>query len=474
MLVWRSILLGLLVTSAVACHDGRPVGDEPTDAAVSCTAPQRLCGGECVEPLRSPTSEIVMESPVPIDSGKDDAERPSVTVDACGHAVAVWSQPGSGIWTNRYSAASQRWGTSTRIAAANAPEQLVLAGNPNGNAVVVWIDDSHSAVWASVRNATAGTWGEPNLLDRDSDTGHKAYSAMVVVHPSGSATVVWGRTGKEYNVWSKHYDAVSGTWAESQLLGPGTSAALGADAAGNAIAVGSTRDPLASEPGWAMSARRYSAALGSWGQAVPIGGAGGGAEQIAVDASGNVLVVWGVGDLYGGEQPYVTWANRFSATTASWGEAFRLVDDLTFMTAPARLAMASNGKALVVWGQPDKGCLWVRQIDAQAGTWGERQPLRCSDELRGGLEQWNVAMAANGNATAGWVLLGKPTSSGTDNQRWVQRYEATTGQGGAPQLVALNGNGYNQALDPSGNATVVWSSRDEQTGRQRIWATHLR
>ena len=84
-----------------------------------------------------------------------DASYPQVAVDSSGNAVAVWQQHDGtcfNIWSNRYTAATGRWGTAELIEtdAWDAYDPQV-AVDSSGNAVAVWFqhDGTRNNIWSN-------------------------------------------------------------------------------------------------------------------------------------------------------------------------------------------------------------------------------------------------------------------------------------------------------------------------------------
>ena len=115
--------------------------------------------------------------------------------------------------------------------------------------------------------------------------------------------------GTRSNIYANRYTAGTG-WGTAALIetdnaGVASNPQIAFDAGGNAIAVWSQFDGARS-----IYANRYTATTGTWGTAALIetDNAGDALEpQIAVDASGNAIAVW---QQYDGTR-YNIWANRY-------------------------------------------------------------------------------------------------------------------------------------------------------------------
>jgi hypothetical protein len=244
-----------------------------------------------------------------IETNAGHADYPQVAVDTSGNAAAVWEQHDgtrSNIWSNRY-VAGTGWGTAELIEMdagfASSPQ---VAVDPNGNAVAVWYQDDGTRynIWSNRYVAGTG-WGTAELIETD-NTGD-ARRPQVTVDPNGNAVAVWKQDDGTYNIWSNRYVAGTG-WGTAELIEMDASYAedpqVAVDTSGNAVAVwwqnDGTRDNI-----WS---NRYVAGTG-WGTAELIETNAGGARwpQVAVDTSGNTVVVWQQHDGI----RYNIWSNRY-------------------------------------------------------------------------------------------------------------------------------------------------------------------
>lgn len=178
-----------------------------------------------------------------------DALRPQIAFDASGNAIAVWEQSdGSGgvrIWANRFSPAITGvffWGTAGPIEAdaggATFPQIVINAG---GNALAVW-SQFGSGIWGNRFSAGSG-WGAAQFLG-----GGAGAAPRIAINRNGSAiAAVWTQfDGTRFNVWANHFSA-GNSWGAAELIetddaGSAASPQIAIDEGGNAIAVWQQRD----------------------------------------------------------------------------------------------------------------------------------------------------------------------------------------------------------------------------------------
>jgi hypothetical protein len=414
-----------------------------------------------------------------IESGSTGAGRPRIAFAPNGDAMAVWMQQSDGvyfhIWANRYTAATNTWGTEALIGpGAGDTWDPRIAIDSHGNALAVWQQDSLAPgsvrydIWSSFYTAGGG-WGVPQLVESD-DAG-SAQSPEIVFDANGTGIAVWMQSdGTASQARTSRYAA--GAWGTVTILEastPGASSApqIAIDASGNALAVWTRYNGTAN----LAMANRYVVGTG-WGAAEIIGSDTAFVAisqiQIAGDGSGNAVAVWNQG---GKIQ-----ANHY-APGSGWGTA-ALIEWSGGDAIFPQVAFDAIGNALAVW-QQNSGFgtltrIWSNRYTVGSG-WGGFPTLIQTDAFGGGTASAlapQIAMDASGNALAVWVQ-----SDNTPNI-WVNRYTVGSGWGTTANLGQVRINipgaagspaGWPQiAFDANGNALVVWYQPDGVN--DSIWA----
>jgi len=237
---------------------------------------------------------------------------------------------------------------------------------------------------------------------------------------------------------------------------------------------------------------------GVWGPGVQIETdiAVGTNPQVAFDADGNAIAVW----INDGSEVF---ANKYTASTASWGSVAERIDSLPAAVADLRLAVGNDGtavavwskskgqarniqaaryngtsweahvnlesnngiaqspqvvvdgagNAIVVWLQPDNSVnsIWYNFYDAGGVGWGTEDVLELTDDVAYAPQ---VAMDSNGDAIVAWA---QDNGSGT-NAIYAAKYTAGASWSAAESIGAGTSNGYTAqiAMDTDGNAIAIW------------------
>ncbi|MCP3667380.1 MAG: hypothetical protein GY696_33620 [Gammaproteobacteria bacterium] len=185
--------------------------------------------------------------------------------------------------------------------------------------------------------------------------------------------------------------------------------------------------------------------------------------QIALDGSGNAIVVWFQDD---GTYDSV-YANRYVAGTG-WGTATE-IDDVNAGDAQfPQIASDGSGNVIAVWIQDDGTYNSVYANRYVAGTgWGTAELIEIDGA--GAYRNHQIAFDGDGNAMTVWFQAGI-----NHYNIWANRYVAGTGWGTA-ELIEDYIMGHAQdpkiALDDTGNAMAVWEQHDGSSNK--IWANRF-
>ena len=289
---------------------------------------------------------------------------PQIAIDTNGNAIAVWFQwdgTRKNIWANRYIPGSG-WGTAELIETNDAGDALdpQIAIDNDGNAIAVWNqwNGTRKNIWTN-RYASGSGWGTAELIETD-DAGD-ASGPQIAIDTDGNAITVWYQSdGTRDNIWANRYIPGSG-WGATELIdannaGLAYNPQIAFDANGNAIAVWQQSDGTRNN----IWANRYSLGSG-WGlaQLIETGNAGDASyPQIAIDASGNAIVVW---EQFDGARDNI-WANRYIPGSGS-GAAELVETDDAGDASGSQIAIDANGNAILVWYQSDgtRNNIWANR-----------------------------------------------------------------------------------------------------------------
>ncbi len=357
------------------------------------------------------------------------------------------------------------WQTAELIEVSNvgnASSPQIAVDPSSGNAVAVWYqtDGARNNIWSNRYVAGVG-WGTAQLIEAD-NAGH-ASAPQIAIDPSGNAVAVWYQwDGARNSIWSNRYVAGSG-WGTAQLIetdnaGSAYSPQIALDPSGNAVVVWSQSDGTRNN----IWANHFVVGIG-WGTAQLIESDNAGHaydSQVAFDPSGNAVAVWSQSD---GTRNNI-WSNRYVAGSG-WGTAQLIESDDAGHAYDPRIAVDPSGNAVAVWYQYDgtRNNIWSNRYVAGSG-WGTAQLIETDNA--GNASSPQIAVAPSGNAVVVWSQ-----SDGTRSNIWSNRYVAGSGWGSA-ELIESNDIGSAAspqiAIDASGGGLTVW--RQYNGLRLDVWS----
>jgi hypothetical protein len=191
-------------------------------------------------------------------------------------------------------------GTSSFVAAGSfqsSPSSWpVIAASTDGTVTVAW-NGSNGGVYAATRAAGQSTFGTAEELSGLSvPVALRALRPLIAMTPDGTTAVAWYITGPSARVVVRPAGTTS--WGTAQTIVGAqnyvTALAAGADGTMALVSQGTSNEVFAvvRPPGPATSFGSPRTATAS-----------GTAPDVAIDASGNVHVVWAAGDLYASALP---------------------------------------------------------------------------------------------------------------------------------------------------------------------------
>jgi hypothetical protein len=363
-------------------------------------------------------------------------------------------------WLNRYDAATNKWGTAQPFPAmSSSADNPDLAVADSGDALLVWLEGGK--VLGSEFSASSKTWSAARVLEQRTGS---ASEPSVVVNNDGTGLAVWREfeNGAYQLVWSPYTPRVgwqpqSASAIDKTLVaGLLSEFDLVADDAGNAMIVWTENIGGAPAVG---RASYYMAGSNTWSAPTDFGaGSAVAYPALTADDKGNFFAVWV-------ERNVVidaVRANRFTPG-AGW-ESPTFVNDqprvrvgaqlgsLPLVTSAPRIAIDASGAVLVVWpenlGQGED--LWANQLAPGTGWRGARK-IETNDA--GAATAARLAMDPAGNALVVWEQV---TATGEPSV-WSARFKAQSGW--EPPVVV--------ATDPLG---IVRTPQLQMTAAGRAWA----
>jgi hypothetical protein len=315
-----------------------------------------------------------------------------------------------------------------------------LAVDRDGNATAIWAQGewSTAVIQTSRYVAASQSWTEPAVRSLPGE----ASGPDVGADAAGNAVAIWRRfDGAHHRIQAARYLAASDTWtAPLDLSAPGHHSAfarVAVDPAGNAIAIWWTELTATTS---VVQTARLSAATGTWSAVRDLvtENAISAFIAIACDPAGNAMTVFALdGNLY--------WA-WYVAATDHWTGPGRFTSG---GGGSPDVAMDADGNAIAVWAH-SSGVTFGARFARALESW--LLPTIIADSA---VASPQIALNAAGDGQAVWVR-----TVGTRNVVEAMLYSAAARTWTGPTVLSAEGSAYpavDVAVDASGNALAVWS-----------------
>jgi|GEM_PF-2300362 len=354
---------------------------------------------------------------------------PAVAVDAIGNAVVVYEQ-GNQIWSNRYDAKSNLWGTPGAIDSRNiAQYEPKVAVDKNGIYLAIWYlpnDAANQGIWQS-SSSDGIHWSASSAITRTN-----AFTTALSMNSKGAAIVAW--TEAVNNLWTAAASirsTASAAWSTPQILRPGDD-----------------------------NSDRYPAA--------------------AMSETGDAFVGWEQSE--GGTADYISVWER-SYISGAW-QAAALLETLD--TGPSYgigISANATGDAIVTWldavGNPSTMELWSRRY-THGGSFAAAKAVIQATNLDYQIAP-SVTLDDSGVATSAFgVMIGSSFEVFTSQSKPNDAAWPTPTQMETDDIAAPNDPNSTLAAetmpvvqhDPAGNVTLLWRKRMTGT-RFDLWTRRL-
>jgi hypothetical protein len=372
-----------------------------------------LGAGVAVLALAPAGASASWTEPVLLSPGGFDANNPHVAMDKDGDAIAVWNRV-DGTFFNRIHArprtAAGTWGAVSGPLSDTGQhaENARVALDEDGDALIVWMrpDGTHTRIQARTRSK-AGVLGPVLTL---SAAGGAADEPRVAVDDDGDAIVSWIRNNGTNTVAQARTRTAAGVWAPTTAL-----SAAGENASGSRVAIDDSGNGIVvwHRDDGSLDRVQYRArpAAGPWGPLTHVTAATLDAENpdVDMDQDGDALIAWEGKDASSIQRI----ETRFRSRTGALGP----VTPVSSPTASAvSVAMTPAGQALLAWRRTTGANGHIEsRTRSTTGTWSALKVLSNSP---GDANEPRVA-AGSGRAVAVWRRQDVDGNQRVETRHWL-------------------------------------------------------
>ena len=405
--------------------------------------------------------------PSKLSASGASAEKPQVTVDPSGDAVAVWERPDAKTANHVIEVASRPAGTGGWQPAQRLSNSSLQASEPQvatdavGDAVAVWLsfDGAEYSYLAASRSGLAGAWSSPATLATVGMTAPMEPRPDAAMNAAGDAVIVWERSSGSEGVVESVFRARGAlSFGKPETIAKSAEdlhpPEVAIDGAGAATAVWEAKGG----PVRIAAAERLAGA--GWQAPVMLSQETGGANEprIAVNSAGQAVAVWERFDNEANEE-LVEAAGR-PGSGAGWGKSVAITKPEATKGEPAgqQVAIDAAGRAVATWSRTtsNKDVVEAALGTPSAGHWGAPFALSAPAGLTE--EAPSVSVDDAGAAIVVWEQW-------AGAKKVIEAASGTSSEGAWRPAVALSAEGGEDdeaqvAIDSQGNAASVWRRFD--------------
>lgn len=403
-----TLLTSLLLAACGGDGGGEPVAQYALQIQVSGNGSVRSqptgidCGSTCSSHFDAGSSVTLTATPGAgqVFSGwsgacNGSAASCTLTLTATANTTATFVAAPAAAWEGEF------------LLDGDGADQPIVGIDSSGRATAVWTRLETSSgqrhLWSS-RSTSTGVWSSAERIE--SNIGSASSIRLAVDRESGRGMLSWIQQGSTVDLWARPLDPDSG-WGPAALVENGSGMvganSVGVDTNGNALAAWSQIGPATR---FSIFANRYTPANG-WGTAAPIEtneviGSVDGDPIVAVAPLGSAVTVWKRSN---GTSVHL-WSNQYSSASG-WRTAVQVVTDAgTNQSIGAHdLALDAHGNGMLVWGQADLGnhwnsTIWFKRLTA--GAWQSTASQVAAPVASSLVSTPVLRMNAAGAALVGW------------------------------------------------------------------------
>lgn len=406
-------------------------------------------------------------------AGQAWEEAPSIAMDGGGNFVITWNNYYNrtfDIYFQRYDSSGARQGNNQRVNNdAGSPRQYnpSVARDNSGNFAIAWQSEQIGQryrydLYLQCYDAMGGSRGRNQHVNDEAGSVNLGYQAIAMTS-NGHFVIVWpdDRAGNS-DIYFQRYDAAYARQGGNQQANDDVGSAGQSfpanimDANGNfVIAWGDGRNDYTGD----IYFQRYDSSGGRRGNNQRVNDeAESGGPSIAVDGSGNFVIVWGA--RRNGAFESDIYFQRYDSFGGRQGNKQKVNDDSDLGGGGAKIAMDRGGHFVIVWDdlRDENNDVYFQRYDASGVRQGNNQKVNDNNDRTTPQTSPAIVMDGNGNFVIVWED-GREGDSGI----YFQRYDSSGGRQGNNQKVNDDANGGQQypalAMDGDGNFVVAWEDR---------------
>lgn len=407
-----------------------------------------------------------------ISLNDQNASLPKVAMDDSGNIIVVWYQfDGSKNQIFKSEFRNGAWTHPTSLSDNISPDGQYayfpdVDMDNNGNAIIAWHQYDGVAYQIFKSEYRNGTWTHPtSISDNISPNGQNTYSAQIAMSDNGDAIISWYQADGAHNqIFKSEYR--NGSWTHPASLGDNISI-NGQEANANEVAMddsGNTVLVWHQSNGTHFQIFKSEYRNGAWTHPTTLSnnispdGQSATLPQVSMDNLGNAVIVWGQSN--GTHQQIFKSEYRNNA----WTHPTSLINNISpdgLNADTTSLSMDDLGNALIAWRQTDGVNSAIYKSEYRNGAW--THPINLTDSIFvfGQYVAWpSVSMDHLGNALITWEQTNGTSISIFKSEYRNGAWTHPTGLSDHISPQGPNASSARSAMSHQGTASIVWMQDD--------------
>lgn len=391
------------------------------------------------------------------------ATNPALAINSQGNAIAVWQEAGdyNNIYARNFTSGSgwQAIATDLNYVQTQSADYPKIAMDSSNGAIAVWqeYNGSINHIYASRFDGT--TWQTTVTLNNDLSTD--AQNPQITMNPAGQAIAVWIELNATYGVYNVYARSFDGIWGSAENLNVMATQyqypQVAMDTMGNAIAVW-CEDNGEGYGYYNIHARNYISGSGWDTSASNLNNnphVSSMEPQIAMISTSTAIAVWAESVDIPGGSAWNVFARNLNGTT--WETAIDLNNTQTRSGESPQIAINSSGNAMVVWSESNDSYttnIYTKKYNPESG-WDSTAVNLNNDQsqpaggAKVGLDTAGNAIVAWGESVAAPAYYNVFAKKYSVDNSWESTVNLNNDQFQLAQTILL-------AMNATGNAMVVW------------------
>ncbi len=359
---------------------------------------------------------------------------------------------------------------------------LITASSPNTFKAKALLEEKNNQFKIDSFDRSTWKWNTTEVVSSESYSS--SHVPSLAVDTLGNVHVAWmdesvylAGSGADEDIFYKRWDASSSSWTTIELVSTESTdfswgPSLAVDIFGNVhIAWHDATDYAGAGTDQDIFYKYWDASSSSWTTTELVSTESTDRSRfpsLAVDIFGNVHIAW-----YDAEFDWDIFYKRWNASSSSWTTTELVSTESTAFSRFPSLAVDIFGNVHIAWsddtdyaGSGTDNDIFYKRWDATTSTWITTEVV--STQSADNSDSPSLAVDSLGNVHIAWVDYTDYAGSGTDNDIFYKRWDATTSTWITTEVVSTESVDWSTnpslAVDSAGDVHITWDDETDYAG----------